>query len=62
MNEQRLQLAADIREARPYRTRPDDERKTGSMHRSSPREREHRDRGQVAKSPVWREHLRRELD
>jgi hypothetical protein len=64
----RDQLQADQaegshRKSAAYHQPPDDKRKAGvPLHRTNGEERKHRDRGQAANSPRWREHDRRFID
>jgi hypothetical protein len=65
-HQSRPQLTEDIGAAttrEPNNRMPDDNRRpTGPLHRTSPEERQHRDRGHATDTPRWRDMKRSHAD
>ncbi len=60
---EKSQLQADIGESKASNNRPPDDKRTpGELHRTTGRERRHRDRGNASDSDAWRGHKIRDAD
>lgn len=58
------QLASDVGESRPDSRPPDDWRKfgTGPLRHTTPKERNHRNRGMASNTDGWRQNIREDRD